>query len=137
MVVNKTSLLQAVKLLDETIGALDEMSRHSKSRSNPQRVLLVRLRKARSLLQNELERPLFSVAVVTDVLKKVAAWLIVEVVINNIQCLFHPQAIDGACWGEMINDPRTRFEDVPGARRHQTEGACWSPGYLLELPLVG
>ena len=137
MGVNKTSLLKAVTLLDETIGALSEMSKSSKSRRNPQRVLLARLRRARSLLQVALEKPNFSVATVVEVLKRVAAWLIVEVVINNIQCFFNPQAPDRACRGETINGSRSRPEDLPGYGRHQAERARPAPRHLVELSVFG
>lgn len=137
MRVNKKPLLQAVKLLDEAIGALSEMPRPSKSRRNPQGVLLARLRKARSLLQIELDKPYFSVETVVDVLKKVAAWLIVEVAINNIQCLFHPQAPDRACRHETINGSRSRPESLPAHGWHQAEGACPAPRHLVELPVFG
>jgi hypothetical protein len=134
---NRKSLLRAMKLLDETIGALDEKPKNSKGRRNPQRVLLTRLRKARSLLQNELEKPYFSVATVVDVLKRLAAWLLNEVLLNNIQCFFHPQVPRWARWGETIYDPRTCPEDVPGCGWHQTEGSCRPSRHLVELPVFG
>jgi hypothetical protein len=137
MVVDKTSLLQAVRLLDETIGALHEKSKNSQGRRNPQRVLLARLRKARSLLQIEMEKPKFSIATVVDVIEKLAAWLLIEVLLNNIQCFSHPQVPRWARWGETIYDPRTCSEDVPGCGRHQTEESCRPSRHLVELPVFG
>lgn len=136
MAVNKDCLLKAVKLLGETIDTLNEMSKASKGSRDPMRVLLTRLRKVRSLLLAELDKPSFAGGNVISILKKVAAWLI-EAAINNIQCTFNPQAFSRACRDELINGSWTCFKTIPTYGRNQTEGPRPTPRYLLQLPVFG
>ncbi len=136
MAVSKDSLLKAVKLLGETIDTLGEMSKVSKGSRDPLGVLLTRLRKVKSLLQAEMDKPTFVGGNVIGTLKKVAAWLI-EATINNIQCTFSPQAFSRACRDELINGPWTCFETISAHGRNQTEGPRPTPRHLFQLPVFG
>lgn len=136
MAVSKDCLLKAVKLLGETIDTLNEMSKASKGSRDPLRVLLTRLRKVRSLLLAELDKPSFAGGNVIFILKKVATWLI-EAAINNIQRTFSPQAFSRACRDELINGHRTCFEAISAHGRNQTEGPRQTPRYLFQLPVFG
>jgi hypothetical protein len=90
MVTNKQRLLKAARLLDEIIERLNT-SMVSRSSQSSSRVLLVRLKRARKLLQAELEQPdPDRGGVVGPLLREAVKWL-GELVINNFQYLLCPR----------------------------------------------
>jgi hypothetical protein len=84
----KAPLIEAVTLLDEIIGSIT--SANSESSRGSTKGLLIRLRRLRRILVDELDRPRERDWSLVGILLREAVRVIVDLVISNYRCILHP-----------------------------------------------